>query len=161
MDRPRHCRTRITLAGRSLNLQIEQTAHGIGRVEFVQRRQPERLPYNLQSQFTRYFAGEAVRFRVPLDLRAGTAFQRKVWRVLRRIPYGETRSYGWVARQIGCPRAMRAVGAACGANPVPILVPCHRVVRSDGSLGGFSGGLAVKRALLRLERACTPSPHSA
>ena len=86
-----------------------------------------------------------------VDLRAGTAFQQVVWRMLQTIPYGETRSYAWVARQIGKPKATRAVGAACGANPVPIVVPCHRVVGSDGSLGGFSGGLALKRRLLALE----------
>ncbi len=99
----------------------------------------------------RYFTGEPVRFRVRLDLRVGTPFQRKVWRVLRTIPHGQTRSYGWVAQRIGAPRAVRAVGAACGANPVPVIVPCHRVIASDGALGGFSGGLARKRALLRLE----------
>lgn len=74
-----------------------------------------------------------------------------MWRALLKIPRGETRSYAWVARQIGKPRATRAVGAACGANPVPIVVPCHRVIASDGSLGGFGGGLAWKRKLLRLE----------
>ena len=74
-----------------------------------------------------------------------------VWRALLKIPRGQTRSYAWVAQQIRRPRAMRAVGAACGANPIPIIVPCHRVIASDGSLGGFSGGLQRKRNLLRLE----------
>jgi len=135
------------------------TARGVCRVEFTQRRQPKRLPGNLQNQLERYFAGEPVRFRVPLDLRAGTPFQQKVWCALQRIPHGQTRSYAWVARQIGSPRAARAVGAACGANPVPVIVPCHRVIASDGALGGFSGGLARKRALLLLERAgIRPTP---
>ena len=88
---------------------------------------------------------------LPLDLEDNTPFQVKVWQALRAIPYGRVRSYGWVARKIGKPRAARAVGAACGANPVPLLVPCHRVVAGDGSLGGFSGGLSNKRRLLKLE----------
>jgi len=109
------------------------------------------LPANLVKQLQAYADGQRVCFTIPLDLRAGTAFQQVVWRMLQTIPYGETRSYAWVARQIGKPKATRAVGAACGANPVPIVVPCHRVVGSDGSLGGFSGGLALKRRLLALE----------
>ncbi|NQU10361.1 methylated-DNA--[protein]-cysteine S-methyltransferase [bacterium] len=95
--------------------------------------------------------GRPWRDRIPLDLSAGTDFQRRVWRTLRSIPFGETRSYAWVARRVGRPRAARAVGAACGANPVPVLVPCHRVVAGDGSLGGFSAGLGWKRRLLALE----------
>ena len=110
-----------------------------------------RLPANLVKQLRAYAAGRAVRFTIPLDLSAGTAFQQAVWQALRLIPYGETRSYAWVARKIGRPTAARAVGAACGANPVLILVPCHRVVARDGSLGGFSSGLPLKRRLLTLE----------
>ena len=111
----------------------------------------------LRRQVTAYAAGRSVRWTVPLDLRGGTPFQRAVWRVLRRIPRGQTRSYAWVARQIGRPRATRAVGAACRANPVPLIVPCHRVVASDGSLGGFSAGRDWKRRLLSLEQ--TPPRH--
>jgi O-6-methylguanine DNA methyltransferase len=74
-----------------------------------------------------------------------------VWRILTKIPRGETRSYGWVAQQVGKPRASRAVGAACGANPVPVIIPCHRVIAGDGSIGGFGGGLPMKRRLLALE----------
>jgi methylated-DNA-[protein]-cysteine S-methyltransferase len=88
---------------------------------------------------------------LPLDLAGKTPFQVKVWKALQAIPYGRVRSYGWVARKVGKPRAARAVGAACGANPVPLLVPCHRVVAGDGSLGGFSGGLSNKKRLLKLE----------
>jgi len=109
------------------------------------------FPAKLVKQLQAYAAGQRVCFTIPLDLRAGTVFQQAVWRVLQIIPFGETRSYAWVARQIGKPKATRAVGGACGANPVPIVVPCHRVVASDGSLGGFSGGLALKRRLLALE----------
>jgi AraC family transcriptional regulator of adaptative response/methylated-DNA-[protein]-cysteine methyltransferase len=89
---------------------------------------------------------------LPLDVHA-TAFRRRVWEALRRIPAGETRSYGQVAAAIGAPRAARAVGAACGANPVAIVVPCHRVLASDGSLHGYAYGLARKRQLLDAERA--------
>lgn len=86
-----------------------------------------------------------------LDLRDGTPFQQKVWEALARIPLGETRSYREIAEQIGHPKASRAVGQACARNPVPLLVPCHRVTAEGGRLGGFSGGLHVKKALLTLE----------
>ena len=85
------------------------------------------------------------------DFSSGTPFQRAVWRAISSIPSGETRSYAWVARKAGRPRAFRAAANACGANPVPIIIPCHRVISSDGSLGGFSSGLAIKRKLLALE----------
>ena len=85
------------------------------------------------------------------DISGGTPFQRAVWRAISSIPPGETRSYAWVARKAGRPRAIRAAANACGANPLPIIIPCHRVVSSDGSLGGFSSGLAIKRKLLALE----------
>ncbi|MDE2029837.1 MAG: methylated-DNA--[protein]-cysteine S-methyltransferase [Alphaproteobacteria bacterium] len=83
----------------------------------------------------------------------GTAFQHKVWREMAKIPSGSVRSYGEIARRIGNPKAARAVGAACGANPVPYIVPCHRVVAANGGLGGFSGGLDIKKKLLRVEGA--------
>ena len=86
----------------------------------------------------------------PLDP-AGTAFQQSVWRELRRIPLGQTRSYGEIAKRIGKPKAVRAVGGACGANPIPVLVPCHRVLAANKKIGGFSGGLDRKRALLARE----------
>ncbi len=86
----------------------------------------------------------------------GTPFQRKVWRAIQKIPYGETRSYQWIAKKIGRPKAVRAVGQACGKNPLPLLIPCHRVVGSRGKIGGFTGagstgGLKLKRRLLKLE----------
>jgi O-6-methylguanine DNA methyltransferase len=89
---------------------------------------------------------------LPLDVRAGTPFQRQVWDVLCRIPFGETRSYLEVARSVGRPRAPRAVGQACGRNPLPLLIPCHRVVAAKGRLGGYSGGLHIKQALLAIEQ---------
>jgi O-6-methylguanine DNA methyltransferase len=97
-----------------------------------------------------YFAGSRNRFTVPLAL-SGTDFQKHVWRAARQIPHGQTRSYWWVAVRAGNPRAMRAVGGAMRANPIPIFIPCHRVVRQDGGLGGFSAGLEWKRQLLALE----------
>lgn len=107
----------------------------------------------LREQLTRYFAGEAVAFDVPLDLSGGTVFQRAIWRACARIPNGQTRSYAEVARMAGRPAAARAVGNALHNNPVPIVVPCHRVIRSDGSLGGFGSGVRLKKKLLRLEEA--------
>ncbi len=103
-------------------------------------------------QLTEYFAGQRVDFDLPIEM-CGTSFQLQVWSALRRIPYGEVRSYADIARAIGRPKAVRAVGAANGANPIPIIVPCHRVIGSNGSLTGFGGGLEVKRRLLELERA--------
>jgi methylated-DNA-[protein]-cysteine S-methyltransferase len=104
----------------------------------------------LVSQLDAYFGGTLRRFTVPLDLR-GTPFQRRVWDVLNTIPWGETMSYGQVAAALGRPEAARAVGRAVGTNPVAIVVPCHRVLGSDGSLTGYGGGLEKKTALLRLE----------
>lgn len=100
-----------------------------------------------------YYAGRRVTFPDRLDLNGATAFQREVWGAARLIPYGETRSYAWVAAQINRPKAARAVGQALGRNPLPVIIPCHRVMASDGGLGGFSGGLQAKRFLLRLEAA--------
>ncbi len=101
-------------------------------------------------QLAEYFAGERKQFDVPLALR-GTPFQLEVWRALQRIPYGETRTYADIARAIGRPTATRAVGGANGANPIPIIIPCHRVIGSNGGLTGFGGGIDVKRRLLDLE----------
>ena len=87
----------------------------------------------------------------PLDVVAGTAFQRDVWRAMQAVPWGKTTSYAELARRIGRPKAVRAVGGACGANPIPVFIPCHRVLAADGKLGGFSGGLDWKRTLLAAE----------
>ena len=106
----------------------------------------------LASELDEYFAGRIRRFTVPLDLR-GTPFQRQVWQELRRIPYGATRTYGQVARALGRPSIARAVGQANRRNPIAIVVPCHRVIGTDGKLTGYAGGLDRKRALLDLEAA--------
>jgi AraC family transcriptional regulator of adaptative response/methylated-DNA-[protein]-cysteine methyltransferase len=102
-------------------------------------------------QIVRHLAGRQPQLDLPLDI-LGTAFQRRVWEALCRIPYGETRSYTDVARQLGRPQARRAVARACATNPVSLVVPCHRVVRGDGGLGGYGGGIARKRALLDQEK---------
>ena len=102
------------------------------------------------AEIAEYLAGHRRQFSVPLDLE-GTPFQLQVWKALLRIPYGETRSYGEIARAVGRPKAARAVGMANHSNPVAIVVPCHRVIAGDGSLGGYAGGLGLKSRLLRLE----------
>jgi O-6-methylguanine DNA methyltransferase len=102
-------------------------------------------------QLLEYLEGKRSTFELALDLR-GTEFQRAVWDALLRIPYGETRSYGEIARQIGRPNAVRAVGTANGANPVALVVPCHRVIAAQGKLGGYGGGLDLKRRLLAMEQ---------
>ena len=101
----------------------------------------------LIAQLKRFASGKPTRFECTLDLH-GTPFQRAVWKAISRIPWGETRSYSWLAAEAGKPKAVRAAAAACGANPVPIIIPCHRVISANGSLGGFSGGLDLKRRLL-------------
>lgn len=103
------------------------------------------------AQLSEYFAGERTEFDLELDM-VGTQFQRRVWEALQTIPYGETCSYGEIARQIGSPAASRAVGLANGHNPIGIIVPCHRVIGANGSLTGYGGGLDRKRALLELEK---------
>ena len=103
-----------------------------------------------QQQLREYFAGTRQQFEVPLDF-AGTDFQKQVWQALLTIPFGQTRSYGEIARQIGRPAAVRAVGAANGRNPVSIIAPCHRVIGATGALTGFAGGLEAKQTLLALE----------
>jgi len=110
-------------------------------------------------QLAEYFSGRRRVFDLPLDLE-GTAFQREVWEALRRIPYGETCTYGELARAIGRAGGARAAGAANGANPVAIIVPCHRVLAAGGGLGGYAGGLERKRFLLELERGSVTSRTS-
>ncbi|MGR3309657.1 MAG: methylated-DNA--[protein]-cysteine S-methyltransferase [Candidatus Brocadiales bacterium] len=106
---------------------------------------------DIRDALTGYFAGKTTFFHIPVDLSIGTQFQQRVWRKLKDIPYGEVRTYKWVAEGISLPKGVRAIGQACGSNPVPIIIPCHRVIRTDGSLGGFSSGIAIKEQLLKLE----------
>jgi methylated-DNA-[protein]-cysteine S-methyltransferase len=122
------------------------------RVRLSELIENERHPVLVETerQLREYFAGKRKEFSVALDMR-GTRFQKDVWEALLAIPFGETRSYGQLARQLGNPQATRAVGAANGRNPISILVPCHRVIGASGKLTGFAGGLDVKARLLGLE----------
>lgn len=116
---------------------------------------PEKSSQRLKpatDQLRLYLKGKLRNFDVPLDFFTGTDFQKQVWKKLASIPYGETRSYAWLARSVKRPKAHRAVGNANGKNPLSILIPCHRVVQSNGSLGGYSGGLHIKKYLLELEK---------
>ncbi len=108
---------------------------------------------DLANRLRDYFLGGPQTFPDDLDLSTGTPFQQAVWRTARSIPHGETRSYGWIAAAIDRPRAVRAVGQAMASNPLAIIIPCHRVVAGDGGLGGFGGGLDMKRRLLLIESA--------
>ena len=125
-----------------------------GRVRLLLDTEDGRHPVLVETrrQLTEYFAGRRQAFSLKLDFN-GTAFQKQVWNALLTIPFGETRSYGEIARQIGRPAAARAVGAANGKNPVSIVAPCHRVIGSTGTLTGFAGGLEAKARLLALEGA--------
>ncbi|HEY7697428.1 MAG TPA: methylated-DNA--[protein]-cysteine S-methyltransferase [Vicinamibacteria bacterium] len=145
---------------------LARTTKGVCRVSFrrsedellsdLERRSllPERAPAKLERerrQLSEYFQGKRRRFELPVDLRFTTEFQRKVLTTASRIPFGECRRYADVARSAGRPNAQRAVGNALGKNPLPIVIPCHRVVASGGGLGGYTGGLDIKRALMGIE----------
>ena len=116
------------------------------------------LTDQLQRELDEYFSGKRREFSIPCSIE-GTPFQNSVWEALREIPYGETRSYGWLARRLGDPKSVRAVARANGQNGIAILVPCHRVIGGDGSLTGYAGGLDRKKRLLQLEGATSPSPE--
>jgi len=142
------------------SLCIETGPVGIRRVEFGARGENSHSSALMREtirQLRLYFAGSLQAFDLPLEL-MGTEFQKRVWAALVTIPYGETRSYTAIAQQIGAPRAVRAVGAANGRNPIPIIVPCHRVIGMSGNLVGFGGGLEWKRKLLDLESNNSTSP---
>lgn len=143
-------------------LRIVGDDEAVTAIEFHHGREPDPAPsppadgpvVEARRQLGEYFDGRRREFQLPLRA-DGTAFQLATWRALREIPYGETISYGEVARRIGEPRAFRAVGSASGSNPLPIVVPCHRVIGADGSLTGYGGGLEIKSGLLSLEGART------
>ena len=116
----------------------------------VKKEENHPLLLETEHQLTNYFSKKLKKFSVKLDF-VGTDFQKKVWEALLTIPFGETRSYGYIAKQIGNPKAVRAVGAANGKNPISIIVPCHRVIGSNGTLTGFAGGLDTKIYLLGIE----------
>jgi methylated-DNA-[protein]-cysteine S-methyltransferase len=141
----------LTLAGRGsvlTNLRMVDQTYEPGRTGWS----PDPGAFkDAVDQLNAYFAGELIDFDIELDLR-GTEFQQQVWKALLTIPYGETRSYGEIAEQIGAPGSARAVGLANGHNPIAIVVPCHRVIGANGSLTGYGGGLGRKRTLLDLEK---------
>jgi methylated-DNA-[protein]-cysteine S-methyltransferase len=145
---------------------LARTEKGVCRISFrqsedallsdLERRSllPEMAPGKLdreRRELAEYFRGKRREFEMPVDLRWGTDFQRRVLRATRRIPFGEAARYADIAREIDRPKAQRAVGNALGSNPVPIVIPCHRVIASGGGIGGYTGGLDIKRTLMRIE----------
>lgn len=145
---------RLMLIGSSGELEVllfpsqEQEQEGVMNASFEYDEKPFET---VSEQLNEYFAGKRQHFSLQLAPR-GTVFQQRVWQELRKIPYGQTLSYGEVAARLGNPKGGRAVGMANGKNPIPIIVPCHRVIGKDGSLTGFGGGLAIKQRLLDLEK---------
>ena len=138
-------------------LSIQATSRGVslvraGRLEKPVTAAARRLAERARQEILEYLQGKRAFFSVPVDLSETPEFQRRVLEAARQIPYGEARPYAWIAERIGSPRAVRAVGTALGRNPVPLIVPCHRVWRSDGGLGGYLFGVEYKRRLLVLER---------
>lgn len=138
-------------------LAIQATPHGVSLIRTGSLEKPataaaRRLAGRAREEIGEYLHGQRAFFSVPVDLSEAPPFQRRVLEAARQIPFGEARPYAWVAERIGSPRAVRAVGTALGRNPVPLIVPCHRVWRADGGLGGYLFGVALKRRLLELER---------
>jgi O-6-methylguanine DNA methyltransferase len=140
--------------------------HGLMRLDFPGSKKPSaawaKIPREIRAQISSWhkltaralkeaLLAQPISQLPPLDLVDATKFQRKVWSALQEIPAGETKTYGEVAREIGSPKAVRAVGSGCGANPIPVLIPCHRMIAARGKIGGFSGGLKWKELLLKRE----------
>jgi methylated-DNA-[protein]-cysteine S-methyltransferase len=141
----------LLLAGSESGLKLVSFATGKQAVAVNPGWKEDRAAFaEVVAQLRAYFSGNRKNFELPLHIE-GTDFQKSVWTELRSIPYGETISYKELAGRIGKPRAIRAVGAANGANPIPIIIPCHRVIGNDGNLTGFGGGLPLKKKLLELE----------
>lgn len=145
--------TLVASAGRLVAISWEDQPPKPAGIEELEPGSRDPVLVEAVRQLKEYFAGKRQHFDVPIPKTLpGTAFQNRVWRAMCAIPYGKTASYGQIARRIGSPSACRAVGAACGRNPLPIVIPCHRVIGQSGSLTGFGGGLARKHTLLDLER---------
>jgi methylated-DNA-[protein]-cysteine S-methyltransferase len=160
VDSPVGPLTLVAERGKITGLYMDAQRHAPDQGELGVPGDPADEPFaSAAKQLAAYFSGELTEFDLPLAP-AGTQFQQRVWEALREIPYGQTVSYGQLARQIGSPAASRAVGLANGRNPIAVVVPCHRVVGADGSLTGYGGGLDRKRFLLDLERA-SHAPNSA
>jgi methylated-DNA-[protein]-cysteine S-methyltransferase len=138
-------------------LELRVSDQGVRSISFIPRptspvtSEGNTIAKKLIKELDSYFAKTLKQFTVPLDPETGTEFQRRVWHELTRIPYGETRSYGEVAKAMGKPRAARAVGLANKKNCIPILIPCHRVIRAHGAIGGYNSGVHIKKKLLDLE----------
>jgi methylated-DNA-[protein]-cysteine S-methyltransferase len=137
-------------------IEIEGSSAGVSAIRFSQKREESlsATPQTLLScaqQLEEYFSGKRTEFDVPLDLSSATSFYREVWRLVRSIPYGHTRSYSDIAVTMSRPHACRAIGQANGHNPVPIIIPCHRVIGKKGGLRGYAYGLGIKQALLTME----------
>ena len=141
---------RLLLAGSKRGLKLVSFSGSHARQVDPEWQEGDSQFREVVQQLRSYFAGKRTSFDLPLVLE-GTEFQKKVWTALQKIPYGETTSYKELAEKVGKPTAVRAVGAANGANPIPIIIPCHRVIGNDGSLTGFGGGLPLKKKLLDLE----------
>ncbi len=116
------------------------------------------IPDNFSVEIEAYFKGTRESFSHPMKFLTGTEFEQRVWLALRSIPFGETRSYKWLAEEVGSPRGNRAVGRALSKNPIPIVLPCHRIIKSTGKLGGYTPGEDIKRRLLAMEYYCQPEP---
>lgn len=148
-------------------IEVEAAPEGVTRVRVTSRSKSREVgagpalehARRAQSEILAYLSGDRREFTVPFVV-DGTTFQRSAWAEIARIPYGERMTYGQLASRIGRPRSARAVGTACAANPVLFLVPCHRVLGGNGSLGGFSGGTELKRRLLELEQSCRPAAEA-
>jgi methylated-DNA-[protein]-cysteine S-methyltransferase len=138
-------------------LKLQASKEGVRSISFVEAPESPRtesadpIMFELLKQLDAYFRGQLTEFSVPLAPLGGTPFQRRVWEKLMAIPYGETRSYGEIAVDVGIPRGARAIGLANKTNFVPIVIPCHRVIRSNGDLGGYDSGVAIKQKLLQFE----------
>jgi len=141
-------------------LRIHSNGKGVVKIERIYSQEgildkPDAHCWQAAKELKEYFNGQRTKFDVQIDLSSGTNFQQAVWKGLRRIPFGQTTSYGALARGLENPKAVRAVGSANGKNPILIIVPCHRVIGADGSLTGFSAGIDMKNSLLRLEQGKT------
>lgn len=138
------CRVVLSILKESEFVEILKTLHS------CPKKQPNEL-IAIEKEFHLYFSGKLKKFSFKTDLRQGTNFQQRVWTKLISIPFGKTRSYQWLATAIGQPKAFRAVGNANSKNPIPVIAPCHRIIRKNGELGGFTGGIHLKKHLLDLE----------
>ena len=139
------CRVVLSIASESKFVEALKTTY------HSPKKQPRQL-IEIEKEFHLYFSGKLKNFSFKPDFKQGTKFQRRVWKKLTFIPFGETRSYQWLADAIYQPRACRAVGNANGKNPTPIIIPCHRVIQKNGGLGGFTGGTHLKKYLLELDK---------